>query len=333
MSNNDSQIVRSFPELKIAVLGDLMLDRYIWGQATRISQEAPVPVVLVQRENGVPGGAANVVRNVLSLHGQAVPLGIIGNDSDGASLAKLLEEGGADGSGMVVMDGGVTTVKTRIIAGNQQVVRVDKEQPAQVTPALRKQVLERLEEALGQGGCQALIIQDYAKGLFDLDFMREAVDIARRQGVIATLDPHPAHAFNVPGLKLMTPNRMEAFALAGMTDPKPIGDPLHDAALLACGKRLRELWNPELLLITLGAEGMILFAEGQAEPLLIPTKARRVFDVSGAGDTVMATMTLALLAGAEPGQAASIANQAAGIVVGYVGTKAIEAEELLGVLK
>lgn len=328
MSTESVKIVNSFKDIKIAVLGDLMLDRYIWGQATRISQEAPVPVVLVQRENSVPGGAANVVRNILSLRGQAVPLGVVGSDSEGKALEELLTAAGTRQSGIVAIPDGSTTVKTRILAANQQVVRIDREDPSQVTGELRAAVLAQLEQAFTVGGCQALIMEDYAKGLFDRQFMADAVKIAKAHDAIVVLDPHPSHAYNIPGISLMTPNRMEAFTLAGIRETPPTGDPLHDQPLLAVGKRLCELWSCEMLLITLGAEGMLLFKEG-TEPLLIPTQARRVFDVSGAGDTVTATMSLALLAGACPGEAARIANQAAGIVVGYIGTKAIEAAELL----
>ena len=329
MNKTMKEIVEGFQGLKVVVLGDLMLDRYTWGRATRISQEAPVPVVLVERQDCVPGGAANVVRNVLSLRGAAVPVGLVGEDEDGRKLMEILVQAGALPGAVLPVPGGVTTVKTRILAGSQQVVRVDREVPAQVMPDLREKLLGRLDAILSAGDCQALILEDYAKGVFSGDFMEEAVDLAARHGVFTSLDPHPADSFNVRGIRLMTPNRSEAFAMAGMPQTRPAADPLADKALLAVGERLQSLWQPELLLITLGAEGMILFERDKERPLHIPTQARQVVGVSGAGDTVMATMTLALLAGAPPEMAARIANYAAGIVVGYVGTRAIEADALL----
>ena len=326
--------VRHFAGLNVAVLGDLMLDRYTWGEATRISQEAPVPVVLVNRDTVVPGGAANVVRNVLSLHANAMAAGMVGDDMDGRLLLQLLNDACADTAAVPMLAGATTTVKTRILAGNQQVVRIDREQPGQVTPQLRRQVLSRLEQLLAAGGVGALIMEDYAKGLFDREFMSEATAMAAKYGVFATLDPHPANIFNVPGLRLMTPNRMEAFKLAGMDYVPSDGTlPLEDKALREVSERLMELWGPELLLVTLGADGMMLVDRSGNAPVHIPTQARQVFDVSGAGDTVMATMTLALLAGAEPAEAAAIANHAAGIVVGYIGTRAIGAEELVAALE
>ena len=333
MPDSLRDFVRKFAGLNVAVLGDLMLDRYTWGEATRISQEAPVPVVLVNRETAVPGGAANVVRNVFALQANALPAGLVGDDLDGRLLLEQLQDASADVGAVHVASGAVTTVKTRILAGNQQVVRVDREQPSQVTPELRKHVLAALERQLAAGAVDALIMEDYAKGLFDRQFMADAVALAARHHVFTTLDPHPANAFNVPGIRLMTPNRLEAFRLAGVTYlPAEGRRPLEDKPLLQVADRLMALWGPELLLITLGAGGMMLVERNGGAPVHIPTQARQVFDVSGAGDTVMATMTLALLAGASPAEAARIANYAAGVVVGYIGTRAIRAEELLAVL-
>ncbi len=326
-------ILKNFPKCRIAVLGDLMLDRYCWGEATRISQEAPVPVVLVKRQSEVPGGAANVARNVLSLKGKVSVFGCVADDADGKSLMALLQDGGADVSGVVTIPGGNTTVKTRILAGNQQVVRVDHETPSQITEEIRKELLKRLEVALKSGKIDALVMEDYAKGVFTKEFMAQAAELARQYGVLSTLDPHPSHAFDVKNLTLMTPNRMEAFALAGIRYESGIGDPVKDEPLRRVGEALLQKWDVELLLITLGAEGMALFPKDRSELLVIPTQARQVFDVSGAGDTVMATMTLAMCAGASPAKAATVANHAAGIVVGYVGTRAIEADELKEALK
>lgn len=320
--------LNAFPKFSVAVLGDLMVDRYVFGHATRISQEAPVPVVQVQRVENVLGGAANVARNILSLGGHAEVFGTTGKDADGKVLKRLFQDAGGGVTGIVCAMDATTTVKMRILASNQQIVRVDYEQPDQITESHRGALLERLEDFLATGRCNALILEDYAKGIFTQDFMAAVVRIAQRQGVAVALDPHPTHPFDVKGLKFMTPNRMEAFALAGKPFVHGIGNPEHDLPLRRVGEELMRRWNPEFLMITLGSEGVALYPREGGKPLFIPTQARRVFDVSGAGDTVMATMTLALLAGASPEEAATIANHAAGVVVGYVGTRAIETTEL-----
>ncbi len=321
--NNLLSLTERFSGLQVAVLGDLMLDRYIWGSATRISQEAPVPVVEVTRSNSVPGGAANVARNLIGLGAGAAAFGCIGNDSEGAELLDLLQQSDADTQGIVIDSERQTTVKTRVLASSQQVVRIDRECHHPITAALRNKLLQALQTALLQKNVGALILEDYAKGIFDQNFMQAACDLASQAGIFTTLDPHPTHTYSVRGLKLMTPNRSEAFTLAGFSYHPGINNPAEDRTLLETGWAILQKWQPELLLITLGAEGMALFQEAGRAPLHIPTQARQVFDVSGAGDTVMATMTLSLLAGASPEDAARLANAAAGVVVGFVGTTAI----------
>ncbi|MFA6928718.1 MAG: PfkB family carbohydrate kinase [Lentisphaeria bacterium] len=322
------RLTERFSGLKIAVLGDLMLDRYIWGYATRISQEAPVPVVEVHRSSSVPGGAANVVRNIIGLGASSGAYGCIGNDLEGKELLELLQQAGADTQGIVFDPQRQTTVKTRVFASNQQVVRIDRECHHPINNEMRKQLLTFLQKTLLEQKIGALILEDYAKGIFDQEFMQETCNLARQAGIFTTLDPHPTHNYSVHGLKLMTPNRSEAFALAGLPYQPGINNPQDDPPLLAVGSAILQKWQPALLLITLGAEGMALFQKDNPLPLHIPTQARQVFDVSGAGDTVMATMTLALLAGASPEDAARLANAAAGVVVGYVGTTAITADAL-----
>ncbi len=321
-----------FPRCRVGVLGDLMLDRYIWGTASRISQEAPVPVVLVRRESATPGGAANVVRNLLTLGARARAFGVIGEDRHGAALRSLLAAEGADLSGVLTTPGRETTVKTRVIAGSQQVVRIDRETDEPLPAAQKSELLGRVRDALASGALDALILEDYAKGALSQDLVEEVLALCRRHGVWAALDPHPANPFNAKGLRLMTPNRSEAFALAGLHF-RPTRLPLTaDEPLLTVGARLRELWDPELLLVTLGADGMGLFAP--PAPLLhIPTRARQVFDVSGAGDTVMAVCVLALLAGADAESAARLANHAAGLVVAKIGTAAVTPAELAADLR
>ena len=319
--------LRAFQDSRVGVLGDLMLDRYIWGHATRISQEAPVPVVQVRRESATAGGAANVVRNLQTLGAHATAFGVVGQDRHAEKLQALLAAAAADLSGVLALSDRETTVKTRVFAGSQQVVRIDRELTTSIPAAARDELLARVRQAVAAPRLDALILEDYAKGLLDTSLVQRVVEVCREHGVMVALDPHPANPFNVHGLRLLTPNRAEAFALAGV-HYQPTVLPLEaDAALLAVGRRLRELWAPELLLVTLGAHGMALFSADQ--PVLhIPTRARQVFDVSGAGDTVMAVFVLALLAGASPEHAARLSNHAAGIVVGKVGTAAITRAEL-----
>lgn len=324
-----SRYVPLFKQARVAVLGDLMLDRYVWGRATRISQEAPVPVVAVQRQSAVPGGAANVARNLRTLGAAVDVFGVVGDDLEGQELLRRLAEAEADISRVEVDPSRPTTVKTRVLAGNQQVVRIDYEQTREIAPQLRRRLLSSLEKQLRSGAVQALILEDYAKGLFGRRFMRQVIALAQSYHVMVALDPHASNNFKANGLSLMTPNRAEAFALAKVPYQGGSGDPRSDRALLRAGQRLRQTWAPEHLLVTLGADGMALFSGDDSLPVHIPTKAKQVFDVSGAGDTVMATMVLAMLAGASLPEAAEIANHAAGVVVGLVGTAAIDADTLI----
>lgn len=328
MDSKVNKILDAFSGQSLAVVGDVMLDKYVWGSSNRISQEAPVPVVLVKKETYVPGGAANVARNVLSLGGSASIFGVIGNDIEGTQLSQCLVNDGVDTSTLLKSKSRATTVKTRVLAGNQQVVRIDREETDDVSTGERRAMLKALEEVLKSGKVCAVILEDYAKGLFSKSFMAALVELCRRYKVMSALDPHPRNPYNIKGLTFMTPNRNEAFALAGVKYVSGCGNPLQDTPLLNVASRLMHKWQPKYLLITLGAEGMALFSDDKSKPLHIPTQARQVFDVSGAGDTVMATMMLALMSGASPDVAAQIANQAAGIVVGRVGTSAIEAEVL-----
>ena len=320
--------VGKFHGFKVAVVGDLMLDKYIFGQSTRISQEAPVPVVRVTEERSVPGGAANVARNVVSLGATAEVFGAVADDLDGDLLLRHLQDAGINTDGVGRFDDRHTTVKTRVLAGGQQVVRVDHEVTADYSQRLHRQILKKLEARLAAGALDAVILEDYAKGLFTPAFMEKVVALARKYNVMSALDPHSDHPFNVKGISIMTPNRSEAYALARQRlEPKPQGN--GRAALLTVGKRLLSQWGLEHLLITLGAGGMALFEkDSPADFMVIPTVAKQVFDVSGAGDTVMASIVLALLSGVSTVEACHISNVAAGVVVGRIGTSAIEAEVL-----
>jgi len=323
----------AFSAQRVLVVGDVMLDKYIWGSANRISPEAPVPVVRVNRRNAVLGGAANVAGNIMSLGGNADIIGVVGDDAEGLELVKYLGDAGIGINSMLSLDGRITTVKTRVIAGTQHVVRIDSEESEPITSYDRRVLRKRIEELVAGGKVGCVILEDYAKGLFGKDFMQSIVTCARNHGVMSMLDPHPSDPFNVKGLTLMTPNRVEAFALAGVKYVSGSGEPGKDPALLKVAGIIRRLWQPEYLLVTLGAQGMALFSGDFKNPQHIPTRARQVFDVSGAGDTVMATMTLAMLSGANAYDAARIANYAAGVVVGIVGTACIGADALRSVLE
>ncbi len=318
--------ISAFAGVQAGVVGDLMLDRYIWGHASRISQEAPVPVVRVKRETNTPGGAANVVRNVLSLGGNAAAFGIVGKDDNGVKLCEHLRIAGAYIDGIIPTDH-ETTIKTRVIAGNQQVVRVDRENTLAIDDELAGVLHQRVEDCLQKKLLHGIILEDYAKGLLTPEFVQDLVQLAQKYNVPIALDPHPANPFKVKGLSLMTPNRAEAFALAGIYYQPGTASLADDRQLLEVGKKLLAEWEVELLLITLGSDGMALF-QADEQPLQIQTRAQEVFDVSGAGDTVMATFMLSRLAGAGAVEAAHLANHAAGIVVGKVGTASVTAEEL-----
>ncbi|MCL5097822.1 MAG: D-glycero-beta-D-manno-heptose-7-phosphate kinase [Candidatus Omnitrophica bacterium] len=313
-------------QARVLVVGDVILDQFIWGQVARISPEAPVPVVEFARESYMPGGAANVARNLTALAAGAKLFGVVGRDEAGKQTRRLLEERSVGCEGLLPVKGRITSIKSRIIAQQQQVVRVDRETRADVEPQVTRRLLERLDAQLDEA--DAVIVGDYGKGMVTQALLDALKERCRARGIWLSLDPKPVHPLDLRGLSLITPNRKEAFELAGITDHDRAERPLEDEALMRAARRLLENLRPALLLITLGDHGMLLCQRGQA-PFLIPTMAREVFDVSGAGDTVIATFTLAIVAGASPIEAANFANHAAGIVVGKVGTAIISPEELL----
>ena len=321
-----TKILSNFSNQNILVVGDVMLDHFIWGRVSRISPEAPVPVVEVQRESFFPGGAANVARNLRALTGQVTALGCVGADAAGQQLCALLRDQGVATNGLVVDADRPTTVKTRVVAQHQQVVRFDKEQTHPLRPALHQQLLKNFQAQLP--AVAAVIFEDYGKGLLTQSLLNALHRATRRAGKITAADPNARHLLRYRGLTAVTPNRSEAFAAAGLTNTPPLDAVLADTALLNCGEKLLRQWQPENLLITLGEHGMCLFRRGQ-RPHHIPTFAQEVFDVSGAGDTAISALVLALAAGATAVEAAEIANHAAGIVVGKVGTATCTADELL----
>ncbi len=322
------ELCTRFGNLRIAVVGDLMLDRYVRGQAIRISPEAPVPVVRVKCRSAVLGGAANVLRNLAAFGATPLAFGVIGSDPHGDEFIKLCAESDIATDFIVRHPTRRTTVKTRVIANHQQVVRIDDEATEALDVEYRNKLRDSLCQAVAKGMIDAVIWEDYDKGVITQELVADVQKTLVKAGIPATLDPHPGNRFAVPGLTLMTPNRAESFAMAGEFLREAVHPVENDEALKTVAHGIRKKWSPKHLLITLGSGGMALFSE-DGSLHHVPTVARDVFDVSGAGDTVIATWTAAYLAGATPEEACELANHAAGIVVGKVGTVCVDKDELL----
>jgi D-glycero-beta-D-manno-heptose-7-phosphate kinase len=319
-------VVRQFPERRVLVVGDLMLDEFIWGRVSRISPEAPVPVVNVVSESYYPGGAANVARNVREFTSRTMALGRVGADPQGCRLLELLAAAGIDTAGVRQDPAAATTVKTRVIARNQQVVRVDRENPVPLAPEDAAEAIRFVERVIAD--VDAVIVADYGKGFLTQPLADGICEICSRSGRALAVDPHPYTSLEWRGATAVKPNRLEAFIAAGLAPSDAVTPALSDRALLEAGRRLLERWAPRDLLITLGEHGMMLFGD-PAGPRHIPTCARAVFDVSGAGDTAIAVFTLALASGASGSEAAELANRASGVAVGKLGTATVTMAELL----
>jgi D-glycero-beta-D-manno-heptose-7-phosphate kinase len=329
MDSPFNRILDRFPSQRILVIGDVMLDEFIWGKVSRISPEAPVPVVNVTSESYYPGGAANVARNIREFTSGVSVMGLIGNDARGQQLLDLLRATGIDTAGVLSDASRFTTTKTRVIARNQQVVRVDRERNHPLTTAQTAQVMRHLD-ALGPR-VDAVIVADYGKGFLTQPLADCMCQWAAAHGKILTVDPHPHTSLAWSGATAVKPNRAEAFLAAGLPASDAVEPVMSDEALLGAGKRLLQKWNAGSLLVTLGEQGMLLL-ERDAPPYHIPTRAKAVFDVSGAGDTAIAVFTLALAAGATPREAAEIANCASGLVVAKLGTATVTRDELASAL-
>ncbi|EEF61048.1 bifunctional heptose 7-phosphate kinase/heptose 1-phosphate adenyltransferase [Pedosphaera parvula] len=319
-------ILAAASRTRTLVIGDVMLDHFIWGHVARISPEAPVPVVDFDRESFIPGGAANVARNLTALQVPTDLFGVVGRDQAALQLKQLLTETGIGCTGLLPDATRATSVKARIVAHQQQVVRLDRETRGRLDHKMTRRLLAALEAQITTTA--AVIIGDYGKGVVTQDLLDGARLLCRRHGVWLSLDPKPVHQLNLTGLSLITPNRKEAFELANLPDDTKDPNPLADKNLMLVVERLLKALKPVLLLVTLGELGMLLCREGQ-KPFHIPTQAQEVFDVSGAGDTVIASFTLAIAGGASPVEAAMISNHAAGIVVGKVGTAVTSPAELV----
>jgi D-glycero-beta-D-manno-heptose-7-phosphate kinase len=311
-------LVRAMRRVRVLVVGDVMLDEFVWGRVARISPEAPVPVVEVTSQTFHVGGAGNVARNVRSLGGRASLAGVVGRDPAADRIAKDLGAAGVEAA-LVRDRDRPTTVKTRIVAHHQQVVRADRERSDDVSGMLEAALLARVDRAGAR--CDAVVVSDYQKGVVTPRLMRAIVSLARRRRIPVLVDPKVPHFDLYRGVSVVTPNLLEAEQATGR---RITGG----GELAAAGRRILSTLGCRAVLVTKGEHGMSLFERGQ-RPVHVPTAAREVFDVTGAGDTVIATLALALCAGADLAEAAILANHAAGVAVGKLGTAVVGPDELL----
>jgi D-beta-D-heptose 7-phosphate kinase/D-beta-D-heptose 1-phosphate adenosyltransferase len=310
---------------RIVVFGDVMLDEFVWGDVTRISPEAPVPVVDIRRESVRLGGAANVLANLNALGARASVVGVVGRDRAGERLLAALRAAGALDStgGLITDESRPTTIKTRIIAHNQLVVRADRERRAPVDAATEDRLIATLTAALREA--DAFVVSDYDKGAVTPRVLAEILPRATKRGIPVLIDPKIRNFDAYRPATLVTPNHHEALRLTNTEDDT-------DAGMAQAARLIRERLNCESVLITRGEQGMMLL-ERDAAPVYVETVAREVYDVTGAGDTVLATLAAALAARASLVEAAALANHAAGIVVGKLGTATASAEELVNSFK
>ena len=314
-----TEILNALRERNVVVLGDVMLDEFVWGDVTRISPEAPVPVVDVRRESIHLGGAANVLANLIALGARGSVVGVVGNDEAGKRLRNGLRELGTDANdNLIVDDGRPSTIKTRIIAHSQLVVRADRESRAPVNSQLEQQIVSRLKEALSDA--DAFVVSDYDKGVVTPRILGEILPFAYER-VPVLIDPKLRNFNFYRPATLVTPNHHEALRMSDSEDHSNHGS--HHAATV-----IRQKLGCDAVLITRGDRGMMLL-EGEGEPVYVDTAAREVYDVTGAGDTVIAALAGALASGTSMFEAATLANHAAGIVVGKVGTATATADELI----
>jgi D-beta-D-heptose 7-phosphate kinase/D-beta-D-heptose 1-phosphate adenosyltransferase len=315
--------VRNFRNKRIIVLGDLMLDRFIWGSVSRISPEAPVPVVEIRKESTCLGGAANVASNIRSLGGMPVPLGILGDDFEGKRLREEFKAIGSPIGGLVVDKNRPTSIKTRIIAHHQQVCRTDREDRSAIPAALQARVAEKFRAALSSS--DAVIVSDYAKGLISPPLLKRTLPLAKSARKVVCVDPKITDFAVYKPATVITPNTLEAERASGIAVS-------NTADLIRAGKKILRESGIEHLLVTRGEEGMALFVRGSGVTC-IPTVAQEVFDVTGAGDTVISTLALSLVAGLTILQSAVLSNIAAGIVVGKLGTASATPDELIAAIR
>ncbi len=306
----------------LLVIGDLMVDQFLWGEVSRISPEAPVPVVEVQQESLLLGGAANVANNLKDLGAKVTLCGLIGKDDIGRIFKSLSEKRGI-GCRAVELEGHPTTLKTRVIARGQQVVRVDRENSKGPDSTGQARLLEQVGKVISS--VDGVIVSDYAKGVVSEPLMELVVEKAKEIGIPTLIDPKPVNTLLYQDVTVVTPNQKEAEAMAGLV-------PSNGASLSDMAEQISQKTRAQAVLITRGKQGMLLWQKDKGT-LSIPTMAREVFDVTGAGDTVIATLALGVVSGLDLEQAAHLANLAAGIVVGKVGTATVSVQELMNALK
>ncbi|MGC8941032.1 MAG: D-glycero-beta-D-manno-heptose-7-phosphate kinase, partial [Sulfurihydrogenibium sp.] len=300
------QLISNFKNLKIAVVGDIILDKYLWGEVERISPEAPVPIVDVKRETVSLGGASNVANNIVSLEAKAYMIGVIGNDENGKTIEKLLQEKGI--IPLLIKDKSRPTIeKTRVIAVSQQLLRIDRENRNPLNETVERRIIDQIKEIKDE--VDGFIVSDYGKGVVNKNIM----EYIKSLGKPVFVDPKPSNFYLYKDITIMTPNRKEAYESIKAEKNTPVEE---------VGKTIMKQLNLKQLLITLGADGMALFEEEKV--IKIPAKARKVFDVTGAGDTVISVLALAKLSGGTWEESATIANYAAGYVVGEIGTATVD---------
>lgn len=313
------KIIGRFRDKKVIVIGDVMLDKYIWGSVSRISPEAPVQVVEVEKESSAPGGAANVANNIAALGAKAIMVGIVGNDDARQELIMELEKRGIDTKGLIVDNDRMTIKKVRVFGKSQQLLRFDYEKKGYVNREIESKLISFVKDNLA--GVDAIIISDYAKGVITAALMEKLKELCRHNNKIIVVDPKPKNSDLYNGVTLVTPNHAEAHSMAGIGELENTKEDIEDL-----GKRLIKKLDCSIL-ITRGEKGMSLF-EKDGHVSHIPTFAKEVYDIIGAGDTSVAAVALALVSGASFEEAAIIANYAAGITVGKVGTSTVSTDEL-----
>jgi len=316
--NRIKELKHNYEGKRIAIIGDMMLDGYFWGDVKRISPEAPVPVLEVEEEFFRFGGAANVAYNILTLGGIPVPVGVIGNDTYGNIFTSLIKDKNIEAEGIINDNERPTTTKTRVIADGQHVVRIDKESKAYISSKIEEKIAIFLASVIDS--LDGIILQDYNKGILTPSLITKIISIANKKNILITVDPKFDNFFEYKNVTVFKPNRKETETVLGtrIKDDKDVS---------SAGRNLLNKMNSEYVLLTLGEGGIAVFEKGDKEKRM-PTKARKVADVSGAGDTVISTLTIGLAAGADIYEACYLANYAAGVVCGEVGIVSIEKQRL-----
>ncbi len=314
MEKEALQILPLFKGKKIAVIGDVILDKYVWGKVDRISPEAPVPVIDVSKDDYKIGAAGNVALNILDLGGKPYLFSVIGNDGYGRMLKDLFKKKKIGADGVIVDSSRKTTLKMRIIAHSQQVVRIDYEDRHPISQEVKNKIINKLRKIKPD----VIIVEDYNKGLLTKDLIRDVCRFAKRMKILTVADPHPTRDLSFyAGVDSMTPNRSEAYKLLNAKPEMPVKE---------IGKKILSELKMNFTLITLGEDGIMVFNKNSIK--LIPTRAREVYDVTGAGDTVISIYALALACGAKPETAAALANVGAGIVVSEIGAATVSLKQL-----